>query len=158
MIDLVLWANDKATFHTFAITNNMMVSGGDGGYTTREGFEYSWWAGSGKLMTAKGTYDGEGAEITPPTFLPGFVALCRIHSSFFGDDVLVPDEANPDAAEQWAHSKFSRYVKNNGAPGTDSGVSYYELDGVRLFRYADLQAKIAEWDVPGHEWLGGNVG
>lgn len=156
MIDLILWATDRATLRTFAQNNNLLVQDDEGNWKPRDGLEWDWWGGTGKLMRTQGTYDAEGNELTAPTYIPGEVLLLRIHGDFFNTDRLEPDEADPDKAEQWARSKVARFIKNNGTPGTVQGVNYYELDGVRIFRAADVQAKLVEWGVPGHEWLGGN--
>ena len=161
MIDLILWANTKATFATFARNNGLLVQYDteDGpAWRPREGFEYCWWAGEGKLKTAEGTYDQNGDEITPPSFLPGYVALCRIYGSFFNTDKLDPDDTDPDKLEQWTRSKVARYIKNNGTPGTVAGgaINYYELDDVRIFRPADVFAWLSARGLPHHEWAGGN--
>jgi len=62
-IDLILWGPDRATFRTFAVANGMIneVPSEDeqGNPITvdvpRRGFAYSWWNGSGKLMTERRT-------------------------------------------------------------------------------------------------------
>jgi hypothetical protein len=36
-------------------------------------------------------------------------------------------------------------------------VSYYEVDGVRLFKPADVLALLAANDLPGHTWVDGNA-
>lgn len=160
MIDLILYAPDKATFANFARTNPpanpLQQQDAEGNWFNRPGFDYCWWAGSGKMMTAKGTYDQDGNEITPPTFLPGFVALVRIHGQFFEDNVLIPDDADPDKLEQWARNRVVQYIKNNGTPGTMGSIPYYEVDGVRMFRPADVKGFLNNKNLPGHEWLGGN--
>ena len=149
---------------TLAETYGLRISDGEGGFRNHPGIRWTWWADNGKLMTAKGTYDADGAELTPPTFAAGVVAILRITSQFFTEDVdgvktydaLTPDEADPDKAEQWARSRVARFVKNNGTPGTAGGISYWELDGVRLYKPADVQAFLVSNDVPGHSWQGGN--
>lgn len=45
-----------------------------------------------------------------------------------------------------------------GVLGSMSGIPFYELSNARLFRFADVQAKLLELGVPGHEWAGGNNG
>ena len=85
-------------------------------------------------------------------FFPGVVALLRIYGDFFNTDHL--DDAVDE--EQWSRSKVVRYIKNNGTLSDFSGISYYELDGVKIFRPADVNAMLADRGVPGHEWLGGN--
>lgn len=160
MIDLILWANTKAKFANFARTNPpanpLQQQDDEGNWVDRRGFTWVWWAESGKLMTARGTYDQDGNEVTPPTYLPGFVALVRIHGDFFNQNILTPDEADPEKDEQWARNKVAQYIKNNGTPGTMGGIPYYEVDGVRMFRPQDVTAYLSANNLPGHEWLGGN--
>lgn len=156
MIDLILWANTRATLRTFAQNNNLLVqsedSEGNITWVPRDGLEWDWWGGTGKLMRTPAVVDQDGNVTTPATYIPGEVLLMRIHGDFFNSD-RIPDAADQ---EQWSRSKVARFIRNNGTPGTVQGVNYYELDGVRIFRAADVQAKLAEWGVPGHEWLGGN--
>lgn len=163
MIDFILWASTKAAFANFARTNPpanpLQQQDADGNWFDRRGFTWVWWAESGKMMTAKGTYDQDGNEITPPSFLPGFVALCRIHGDFFHQnriEVGDPDYDENDVQEQWGRNRVARYIKTNGTPGTMGGIPYYEVDGVRMFRPADVTAFLAANNLPGHEWLGGN--
>jgi len=160
-IDLILWASTKADFANFARShppaNPLQTQDADGNWNDRKGFTWVWWASSGKLMTAKGTYDAEGNELTPPTLLPGFVALVRIHGAFFDGTRLEPAPDDPEASEQWARSAVAQYIKNNGTPGTMGSIPYYQIDGVRMFRPADVTAFLAANDLPGHEWLGGNA-
>lgn len=165
MIDLILWASTKAAFATFARNNppanplqqqDGTDEQGNPIWVNRPGFQYVWWAGSGKLMTQAGTYDADRNELTPPTYLNGFVALVRISGQFFDDNRLVPDGADPDKLEQWARSKIAKWVKDNGTPGTMGGIPYYEVSGVRMFRPNDVTAFLASRNLPGHEWLGGN--
>jgi hypothetical protein len=155
MIDLVLYAANKAALATFAKTHPVGNPLMDDEGNTREGVSYCWWAGNGKLMTKKGTYDGQ-TQLTAPTFLSGVVAIMRIHSQRFFDNKLIPDEADPDKDEQHAKSKIVRYIKNNGTQGTMGGITYFELDGVRIFRPVDVEAFLASKDLPGHTWVGGN--
>lgn len=132
---------------------------GEGGTINinRTGFEYCLWAGSGQFMTVKGTYDGEGNEITPPTFLPGTVALCRIYSEFFEDQYIDPaGAADPENPEQWEKNKVAKYIKDNGTLDSVGTIPYYEVDGVRIFRPTDVEAFLAANNIPGHIWLGGN--
>lgn len=157
MIDLVLYAANKATLRDFAVARGLITTQVDEGvttYTNQRDFTYCWWAGSGNFMLTKGTYDVEGVELTPPTFAAGVVALLRV-ATF--DDVLDPgDTENP---EQWHKSSIARYVRNNGTPGTFFGgaVPYYEIDGVRLMRPADVNTWLSANNLPGHEWSGGNA-
>ena len=170
MIDLILHAADKATIKTFAETHGLreqyvetpaVIDPETGEVTTpavmawrdKHGLEYVWWAGSGKMLRTLGTYDAEGNELTAPTYVNGVVVILRLHSDFFEDDRLDTEEEIP---EQHHRSKTARYIKNNGTADTVQGINCYVLDGVRLFRPADVQAKLTEWGVPGHEFLGGN--
>lgn len=158
MIDIILWAPDRPTLRQFVINRGLLVDDGEGGFKRRDGFVDSWWAGTGNFMTAKGVYDNDGNEITPPTFSPGQVALLRVYGSYFSDDVIVPDDADPDKEEQWARSKIAQAIKNNGTPGSIQGgeITYYEWDGVRIFRAADVMTWLVANDLPGHEFMGGN--
>ena len=169
MIDILAHVPDQKTLVAWAEKNGLrerVVIGRDEdpdsptygepnawGWRTRKGVEWCWWAGSGKLMRSPGTYDDEGNELTAPTYVAGLVAIIRLSGDFFSQDKL---DAQPDA-EQWARSKVVRYILRNGTVGQTGGIAFVEMDGVRLFRPGDVQAKIAEWGVPGHEWLGGNV-
>jgi len=171
MIDLVLHTTDQATLATWAKTHGLMrevkvrdtdpesptfgemISQDPPEWQVRRGVEWCWWAGSGRMMRARGTYDEEGNELTPPQYVAGMVALLRLSGEFFNEDRI---EAEPDA-EQWARSKVVKYIKDNGQIGQTGGIAYVEMDGVRVFRPSDVQAKLSEWGVPGHEWLGGNV-
>lgn len=94
---------------------------------------------------------------SPLVTLTGVAVLLRLHSQALVDDALVPDDADPDKAEQWARSKVARWVKNNGTLGTIEEIPYYLVDGVRLFRPADAIPLIQSWGGAGHEWAGGNA-
>ena len=102
---------------------------------------------------------------TPPTYVPGFVALCRIYADFFDTDHITADQeldddgdhiSDEDRLEQWGRSRVARYIKKNGTAGTALGIAYRELDGGRIFKPEHVMAKLDEWGVPGHEWLGHN--
>ena len=156
MIDLIIYAADKATLRTFAIARGLLTEVTEEGVTTyvkAKDFDYCWWAGSGQFMTAKGTYDEQGFELTPPTFAPGVVALLRIYTA---DDAMTPEGEEP---EQWQKSKIAKYIRDNGTPGSFLGgaVPYYEVDSVRLMRPADVQTWLAANNLPGHIWAGGNT-
>lgn len=157
-LDIILWAPDKATLATWAAThpaaNPLWVDGGP-----REGVSYCWWAGSGQFKTQNGTYDQDGNELTPPVFATGVVALLRLHSSFFENDIEGTGDRydqNGDALEQWQYSKAAKWIKDNGTPGTMGSVNYYEVDGVRLFKPADVEAFLSSNNIAGHTWVGGN--
>lgn len=157
MLDLVLWALTKADMRAFAVKRGLFVSDGQGGHVARDGFEWSWWAGSGKMLQAHPEYDEEGNLLKGPVHMPGVVALARIHASFFDGDKIEPASDDPEKGEQWARSKLVRFIRENGRIGQAGGIPYAEIDGVRVLRPADVQAKLAEWGAPGHEWLGGNA-
>lgn len=156
-LDLVLWAPTKAALATWAASNPPANPLMDAEGNTREGVSYCWWAGTGQFMTAPGVYDSEGVEVTPPTFAPGVVALLRIHSDFFANDLLEDKyDVNGNKKEQWVYSKAAKWIKDNGTPGTMGGVSYYEVGGVRLFKPEDVETFCASNNIPGHIWVGGN--
>lgn len=143
MIDLVLYAATKAVIRDFAIAQNLLDSNGN----ERVGVTYFWWLGDGKFLTQNPVYDGNGSIVTPPAFLPGVVMLLRI------------SEATDDlggTGEQWNRSKVAQYIRNNGTPGTQGGIPYYELNSVWLFRASDVFTFIANNNLPRHEWFGGN--
>lgn len=133
-MDLILWASTKANLVTFAQNNNLLDGNGD----VVPWVDYCWWAGSGKLITTVGTYDGF-TELTPPSYLSGFVILLRLFTSKFG-----------------GNGAIKAYIQNNGTPGTIAGLNYYEIDSVRMFAPADVLAYLAANNLPGHEWTGGN--
>lgn len=154
-IDLVLWAANFATLVAFARAHPsgapLLING-----HSRSHWDYCPWAGTGKFMTAKGTYDGNGDEVTPPTFLSGEVHILRIYSQFFANDTVSPQDPDYDADTQDGRSKIAKYIKDNGTSGTLGSWPYYELDGVRIFRPSDVDSFLALNDLPGHEWVGGN--
>lgn len=162
MIDLVIYAPNKGALRTFAVARGLLspvdITDGEGVTTTTyvkaKDFDYCWWAGSGQFMTAKGTYDPEGVELTPPTFAPGVVAL--LHIGITGDAIDPGATENP---EQWHRSQVAKHIRDNGIPGSFFGgaVPYYEMDSVRLMRPSDVQAWLASQGLPGHEWAGGNA-
>lgn len=159
MIDLILWANNRATLAQFAVANNLFVimadEQGNEIRVPRRGIRYFWWNGSGDFMTARPEFDENGDIATPATFLPGIVAVLRI---FTADDAVDTADLDPgeDETTQWARSKVARYIKTNGEAGTIGGISYYEIDGVRIFRPAEVTAWLSARNLPGHEWVGGN--
>ena len=172
MIDLILWGPNKATFVTFAVNQGLLIETQEevepGVFETvrtkREGFDYCWWAGSGKLMTDRGSQTDPETDpgYVPPTFLNGEVALLRIYGNFFQTDKIdggpVYDEEGNLLREQHDRSKVAQYIRNNGTPGTVAGgsINYYEVDGIRIFRAKDVQDWLAANNLPGHIWLGGN--
>ncbi len=157
MIDLVIYAPTKAALRTFAVARGLLetvVEEEVTSYVKAKDFDYCWWAGSGQFMTAKGTYDTEGVELTPPTFAAGVVALLHIGAT--GDAIDPGATENP---EQWHRSQVAKYIRDNGIPGSFFGgaVPYYEMDSVRLMRPSDVQAWLTSEGLPGHEWAGGNA-
>lgn len=153
-LDIILWAPSKAALATWAQThpaaNPLMTADGP-----REGVSYCWWHESGKFRT--------GGTDEEPTFAPGVVALLKLHTSFFESDKEgdgqrfdTDQDGNPVRREQWQYSKVAKWVRNNGTPGSMGSVTYYEVDGVRLFRPADVEAFLAANNLPGHVWVDGN--
>ena len=161
MLDIVLYCpTGKGDLVDWAKTtppNNPLLT--DDG--PREGVSYCWWAGSGKFMTQKGTYDENGDEITPPTFAPGVVALLRIHSDFFENtklaDQTYDEDGNPEL-EQFQRNAVAKYIKDNGTSGSMAGgtIPYYQLGAVRLLRPSDVDDYCVANNIPGHVWVGGN--
>lgn len=112
------------------------------------GFEYCPWAGSGRFMTVKPTFDlSTKAQLTPPSYLTGVVVLARIATA--GDEIN-------EGAEQWQRSQIAKWIKTNGTLGTIGGLPCYTVASVRLLRASDVFAWCALNDIPAHEWAGGN--
>ena len=149
MIDLILWAADKPTIEAFALTHGLFTTDDEGAATANPGVAWSWWGGTGKVLQSHGVYDQGGNEVTPPAYLGGMVAVVRLHGAFFEADKI------GDTGEQWERSKFVRYLRDNGTSGTVIGLHFYELDGVRIGRHDEVNARLAEWGAPGHEFAGG---
>lgn len=144
MIDLALQAATQAALITRLAALNLTDASGN----ALPGFDYCWWAGSGKLMTAKPVFDKDGNVTTPATFLAGFVMLARITDP--------ADKLTNGNGEQWSRSKAAKAIKDNGTLGTIGGLPCYTLSGVRMVRPVDLFAWLATNNLPGHEWAGGN--
>lgn len=160
MIDLILYAPaGKAAFGAFARNNppNDPMLGDDD--AIREGVEYSWWAGSGKFMTDPGSGGNpDDPEYVAPSFAPGAVALLRINTRFWPEDKIA-EQNEAGTLEQWERSKVTKYIKDNGRPGTMAGgtIPYYELDGVRIMRPSDVESWLSANNIPGHTWVSGNA-
>jgi hypothetical protein len=146
VIDLILWANTKNALLTWAKANPPNAPLVDANNKPVKGVRYCWWNGDGKMITVKGDF------VTPNTYLTGVIGVLRLHSTYFDADKIDAE------GEQWARSKVVKYIKDNGTPGTVAGgaITYYELDGIRIFRPADVQAWLLANNLPGHEWVGGN--
>lgn len=161
MIDLVLYATDRQALVTWGESNPPgrplieTVDDGEGGTVKRavRGLEWSPWAGSGQFLTAAGTYDQEGNEITPPTYAPGYVIKMRIHSEYFDWDREDTVPADPEDVKEWERSKVANYIRQNGTPGTMGTIPYYEVGGVRIFREKDVQEFLSANSLPGHRFL-----
>tara|TARA_R110000823_G_scaffold123406_1_gene249418 strand:- start:27 stop:503 length:477 start_codon:yes stop_codon:yes gene_type:complete len=157
MIDLVIYAPTKDDLRSFAVARGLLetvVEEEVTSYVKAKDFDYCWWAGSGQFIVSKGTYDTEGAEVTPPTFAPGVVALLRVGAT--GDEIDPGATENP---EQWHRSQVAKWVKDNGTPGSFFGgaIPYYDVAGVRLMRPSDVKAWLSSEGLPGHEWAGGST-
>lgn len=152
MIDIILWAPNKAALKTWAQThpaNNPLL---DEEGNTREGISYSWWGGEGKIIKTVGTYDADGNELTPTVYFPGVAVLLKVDliSDKLADQTH--DENGVPQLEQWERSKVVQWIKNNGTPGTTQGIRYYDVDGIRLFKPEDVMSVTP---VP-HGWVQGN--
>lgn len=153
MIDLILWSDTKTALNNFAKVHGLLVQDPETQeWATAYGVEWSWWQGSGKMLRSLGTYDAEGVELTPPTFVNGWVILLRLHSTYADADKLDPAGPTAEDIPEWDRSKVARFIRNNGTPGTVAGLTYYEIDGVRILRVQDVEAKLAEWGVPSHRF------
>ena len=158
MIDLIFWAQTKAQFETFAKGKGYMITDEEGVTLTIRYVNLAWWAGSGKLMKVKGTYDADGVELTPPQFEPGFFVYLRMSGPVHDADHL---EATEETPKSWHKSRLAADTYGNGEQGTailDGQVSAYQSGAVRIVDADELQAYIAANNLPGYEWLGGNVG
>ncbi|MCP5087915.1 MAG: hypothetical protein GY952_14070 [Rhodobacteraceae bacterium] len=160
-IDIILYAPNKPTMAAFAKAHPPANPLLDAKGYPRKGVRYSWWGGSqGKFMTDPGNPTAD--PVVPPTFLPGVAMLLHIHSEFFDDNNITPEDddyvkpADPDNIEQHERNRVVRYIKENGTEGTMGGVAYYEIDDVRLFRPKDVVAFIVANNVKGHRWVDGN--
>ena len=152
-IDLILHAPDLQTLATFARNRGLQVQR-EGEWVNRRGFEYTPWAGSGKFMTTKGTYDDEGVELTPPQYVAGLVYLIRLHSEVADED----EEIDETEEGQAAKSRLVRWARRNGTLGSIGGgaLQYAEVDGVRILLPEQVNAWLDSRGLAGHEWLGGN--
>jgi len=136
----------KATEDQEAVYEEVTV-----GWEWVPGITVSWWAGSGKMLKAKGTYDKEGNELTPPIFVDGIVGLFRLHGEFFENDKLESEET-----EQCYRSKVAAYIMENGEESEVEGIKCNTIQGVSILNPDSLSAKLKEWNVPGHVFSGGN--
>lgn len=154
MIDLILQAASQSALLDILATHGFVTKSTDPissvvSYAPNPGFDFCWWAGSGKLMTVAPVVNGQGVVTSPAQFLAGFVMLARITND--GDSI-----SNPADAEQWSRSKLAQFIKTNGVLGNIGGIPCYTVSGVRLARAADVLAYLAAHNLPGHEWAGGN--
>lgn len=152
MIDLILRAGTQQAILDFLVARNLLDADGN----PAEGFQYCWWAGSGKVMSKAAVpnpADPMGPPTTPATFLPGFVMLVRIHGQRAKSDKI----DNPADNEQHSRSRIAQWIKNNGTPGKTGTINWYDVGGVRLYRYQDVADWLAANGLPGHEWAGGNT-
>jgi len=153
MIDLALQSASQATIYSLLAARNLAVQVTDEQgmtfYAPTSGIDWCWWADSGKLMTASPVLDKDGNVTTPPTFLSGFVMLLRITD--------IRDKLTNGNGEQWSRSKVAKYIKDNGVLGTIGGISCYTISNVRMVKASDLFQWLANNNLPGHEWAGGNT-
>jgi hypothetical protein len=152
MIDLILQATDRQTLVAFGRANNLLRQVDDE-WELRPGVSFSWWAGSGKMMRSPGEYDEEGNQTIAPTFVPGLIALVRIGGEAGAEDALNDTPEDESDVKEWERSKIARYIRRNGVQGEVAGLTYFEIDDVRIFRRKDISAKLAEWGVPDHVYL-----
>jgi len=162
-IDLILQAPNEATLTAFLKAHppgNELMDADD---NLAHAVNFCLWAGDGKFMTVKGTYDSEFVELTPPEFMTGIVGILRIQDSetaINGINVGDPDyvePADPENVEQYEKNRVVRHVKDNGASGTLSGIPYEQLASVKVMSPVDVEAFLVTNDLPGHIWVGGNL-
>lgn len=162
-LDLVLYhANGPATIRNALQSRGLASRDPETNeWTFPAGVYIAPWNETGKVMRAPGTYDAEGNELTPPTYIPGFAVIIR-----FAYDVEENDRIEGDTDEDgdtipeedrdtiYGKSQIVRFIKKNGTLGQAAGIPYYEMpNGLRFFRYEDVTAKCAEWGTPGHVFL-----
>jgi hypothetical protein len=97
----------------------------------------------------------------PTQYLPGFVALIRLHGRYAAVDAITDtgfsDTGDPDQVEQWSRSRVARAIKRNAtASDTGAEIPYYEWDGVRIYHPNGLTTYLQSRNIPGHIWMGGN--
>jgi len=108
--------------------------------------------GNTVVFMATGDLPEVGDEVdiyTTTQFVDGQFLLLRIHGEFFDADEI--HEGND--VEPWERSRVAKYIKNNGTEQTVQGLTCYEMEGVRIFRYADVLAWCEARGVPGHTYL-----
>lgn len=164
-IDLLLHANTRAQIITGLNTLGLVTTSTDPitGQVIdapASGVDFTPWAGSGKLMTAKAVPDPQnplGPPLTPASFLAGYVMEVRISGALAISDTI----ANPVDGEQTSRSKIVKAFKTNGTPGTFSlagcTVNFYKVGNVEAARFGDVTACLTAAGLPGHEWAGGNT-
>lgn len=111
------------------------------------------------VFTATGALPSVGEVLdayTPNEYLSGVVAIIRLYGQRAVDDA---EEDTGQTGESWDRSKVAQAIRNNGTPISVAGgaINGYEWDGVRIFRYQDVDAWLSAQGLPGHEWLGGNT-
>lgn len=143
MIDLVLQGT-LANLQTLLLARGLI----DADNNPKSGFDYCLWAGSGKFMTAKPTYDLNGTLLTPAAYMTDLVLIARISDE---------SDTTAEGSEQWQRSRVAKWIKSNGVAGTIGGLPCYTIKNVRLLRAVDVFDWCATRQIPSHEWAGGNV-
>lgn len=159
-LDLVLYHADGPATIRSVLQSRGLAAQDEGEWVFPRGVDISLWNGTGKIMRAPGIY-AEGVEVTPPSYVAGFSVLLRFSYQVEIDDRIEGDTdedgdtiPEADRGTIYGRSQIVRQIKKNGTPGRAAGLDYYELpNGLRFFRYEDVQAKCAEWGTPGHEFL-----
>lgn len=149
MIDLVLQSASQATLLGVLASRGFLTQNEDLTYSKSLGFDYCWWADTGKLMTKAPVLNPDGTIKTTAIFLAGVVMLTRLTDP--SDDI-----SDPIDTEQWSRSRLAQYIKTNGVLGQIGGIPCYTLSGVRMARAADVLSFLSSNNLPGHEWSGGN--
>jgi len=80
----------------------------------RQGVEWTWWNGTGKLMTKRGVYDADGNETAAPIFAVGVWALVRFHHKYLLANMLDVKVNEGDEIAVWDKLKFAQDVYDAG--------------------------------------------
>lgn len=144
MIDLILWGPDKDALRSFATSNQLMTTDEEGNDKFSSGLQYHWWAGTGHLCLD---------DLNPENIEPGLFVLIRFSGEFLKSDLILIPENTEQEYKIWDRSKIANYFKTQGTSGELSGIPYYELGGIRVFTYFDLNTFLKNKNMPSHRLL-----
>jgi hypothetical protein len=103
--------------------------------------------------------DTVGLSTPSEQVAPGIWGRIRLSFQLFTDDVLVPSDTDPDKYEQWAQSVVAKEIKDAGQSGdiANGDLTYWQKDGVRLFRAQDFEVFARNRNITMHEWTSANA-